>query len=85
MAIIGIILALIGAAVGILVGLVGGLVGLVLGLLGGSLGIIAHWFPVLLLALGIIWLVKKSNPGNAPARRTDVGSGQPPQSLRNPQ
>jgi hypothetical protein len=61
MAVIGIIVGLIGAAVGIVIGLVGGLVGMVLGLLGGSFGLVLHLFPVLLIAAGIIWLVKGSN------------------------
>jgi hypothetical protein len=64
MVIIGIIVGLIGAAVGIVVGLVGGLVGMVLGLLGGFLGLAVHPLPVLLIAAGIIWLVKESSSRN---------------------
>jgi hypothetical protein len=62
MAAIGIIMGLIGAAVGTVVGVVGGLVGFVLGLLGGTLGLLVLLSPVVLITLGIIWLVKRSNP-----------------------
>ncbi|MGO8819125.1 MAG: hypothetical protein ACLQVG_31175 [Terriglobia bacterium] len=85
MAAIGIIIGLIGAAVGILLGVVGGLVGMVFGLLGGSLALLAHLFPVLVIALGIIWLVKGSNPGKSVAARTDPGVASRPQGPRNPQ
>ena len=85
MAAFGIIIGLIGAAVGIVIGVVGGLVGMVLGLLGGSLGLLTHLFPVLLVALGIIWLLKGSNPGKAAAARTDPGVANQPQSPRKPQ
>jgi len=85
MAVIGIIVGLIGAAVGIVVGAVGGLVGMVLGLLGGSLGLLPFLFPVLLIATGIIWLVKGSNSRNvAGARMTHVGPT-PPRNPGNPQ
>ena len=84
MAIIGIIVGLIGAAVGIVVGVVGGLVGMVLGLLGGSLGLLPLLFPVLLLTLGIIWLVKGSNSRNVTGVRADGGGPVPPHSPGNP-
>lgn len=64
MAIIGIIVGLIGAAIGIVVGLLGGLFGMGLGLLGACLGLGVHLFPVLLIAAGIIWLVKGSSSRN---------------------
>ena len=84
MASIGIILGLIGAAVGIVVGAVGGLVGIVFGLLGGSLGLLSHLFPVVLLTIGIIWLMKGSNPGKAAGARTDQGPAGRPQGPCNP-
>ncbi|MGD1105252.1 MAG: hypothetical protein ABSA59_24670 [Terriglobia bacterium] len=84
MAAIGIIVGLIGAAVGIVVGVVGGLVGMVLGLLGGSLGLLPLLFPVLLLTLGIIWLVKGSNSRNVTGVRADGGGPVPPHSPGNP-
>jgi hypothetical protein len=84
MAAIGIIVGLIGAAVGILVGLVGGLVGIVLGLLGGSLGLLPHLFPVVLIILGTIWLVKGSKPRNVTAVRADHSGPAPPHNPCNP-
>jgi hypothetical protein len=84
MAVIGIIVGLIGAAVGIVVGVVGGLVGMVLGLLGGSLGLLPLLFPVLLITLGIIWLVKVSNARNVTGVRADGGGPASPQSPCNP-
>jgi hypothetical protein len=61
MAIFGVLLALIAAAVGIVLGVVGGLVGIVAGLLGAALGLLCHFFPAVLLTVGIIWLVKASS------------------------
>jgi hypothetical protein len=57
---------------------------MVLGLLGGSLTLLTHLFPVVLVALGVIWLVKGSNPGKA-AAMTDPDVANRPQSPRNPQ
>ncbi len=77
MAVIGIIVALIGAAVGTVVGLVGGLVGVVVGLLGASVVLLTHFFPVVLITLGIIWLVKASTPKNSAGvmtNRTDAAA-----------
>jgi len=82
MAIIGIIVRIIGAAVGIVVGLAGGLVGGVLGLLGGALRLLPHLFPIVLITLGVIWLVKASNPRNVAGVRADRGDAVPPQSLK---
>jgi hypothetical protein len=62
MAAIGIILGLIGAAIGVVIGLVAGLAGMVVGLLAGSLGLLIHVFPIVLIVLGTIWLVKGSKP-----------------------
>ena len=70
MAGIGILFGLIGAAVGIVVGLVGGLFGLIVGLLGGCLGLLPHLFPVVLITIGIICLVKRSNPTDLPGAQT---------------
>jgi ABC-type microcin C transport system permease subunit YejE len=84
MAIIGIIVGLIGAAVGIVVGAVGGLVGMVLGLLGGALGLLPVLFPVLLMTLGIIWLVKGLNARNMAGVRADGSSPAPPHNPGNP-
>ena len=84
MAAIGIIVGLIGAAVGIVVGVVGGLVGGALGLLGGTLGLLPHLVPVVLIALGIIWLVKGSSPKNAAGVRANQGGTVRPQSPGNP-
>ena len=78
MAIFGIILGLFGAAVGIAVGVVAGLGGMVLGLLGGSLGLLPHLFPVVLIVIGIIWLVKGSRSRSAEGVRTDRGGSAPP-------
>ena len=82
MAAIGIVLGLIGAAVGIAVGVIGGLVGAVMGLLGGALGLLPHLFPVVLVALGIIWLVKGSRPKNVAGVRADPGAAAPPPTLK---
>jgi hypothetical protein len=76
MAVIGIIVGLIGAAVGIVVGAVGGLVGMGVGLLGGSLALLPHLFPVLLITLGVIWLVKASSP--KPVAGATTGRGELP-------
>ena len=73
MAVIGIIVALIGAAVGVVVGIAGGLVGLVAGLFGGSLALLPHLFPVVLIALGIIWLMRGANPKNTEGARAGRG------------
>jgi hypothetical protein len=64
MAVIGIIVGLICAAVGIVVGLAGGLVGMVIGLVGGAIGLLPLLIPVILIAAGIIWLVKGSDARN---------------------
>jgi hypothetical protein len=77
MAVIGIIVGLIGAAVGIAIGLVGGLLGMLLGLLGACLGLAVHLFPVLLIAAGIIWLVKESSSKNVVGVQSNH-SGLPP-------
>ena len=78
MAIIGIIGGLIGAAVGIVAGLVGGLVGIVAGLLGGLLGLLPFVFPLALITIGIIWLVKKPNSGSeAGVRVRGIAPAQP--------
>ena len=79
MGIIGIILGLIGAAVGIVLGMVGGLVGIVAGLLGGAVGLLPFVLPVALITMGIILLVKKSNPGNAAGARARSIAPAPPQ------
>jgi hypothetical protein len=81
----GIILGLIGAGVGILVGVVAGLVGIVLGLLGGSIGLLPHLFPVVLIAKGIIWLVKGSSSRSVAGVRAERGGPAPPHSPCNPQ
>jgi uncharacterized membrane protein YkgB len=80
MAAIGIIVGLVGAAVGIL----SGLVGIILGLLGGSLGLLPHLFPIVLITIGIIWLVKGSNPRDVTGVRADRGDTTRPQSPGNP-
>ena len=84
MAAIGIILGLIGAAVGFVAGLVGGLMGMVMGLLGGFLGLLPFLFPVVLITLGIIWLVKGSNPKNLAGARVEHSGPPPPQNPCNP-
>ena len=84
MAGLGIILGLIGAAVGIMVGAVGALVGIVLGLLGGALSMLPHLFPVVLITIGIIWLVKGSNARNVTGVRADRGGPAPQHSSGNP-
>jgi hypothetical protein len=81
---IGIIVGLIGAAVGIVVGAVGGLVGIGLGLLGGSLGLLPHLFPVVLITIGMVWLVKASSPRSVTGARTDRGESPPPHNPCNP-
>ncbi len=80
MAGIGVIMRLIGAAAGILAGLVGGWVGLVLGLVGVSLALLLHLFPVVLITIGIIWLVKGSNPRNVTGARVEQGDNARPHS-----
>jgi hypothetical protein len=84
MAIIGIIMGLVGAAVGIVVGVVGGLLGMVLGLLGGALGLLPLMFPILLMTVGIIWLVKGSNTRNVTGVRADGGGPALPHNPSNP-
>ena len=85
MAAFGIIVGLIGAGVGILVGAVAGLVGMVLGLLGGSLVLLPHLFPVVLITIGIIWLVKGSRSRSKAGVRTERADPTPPHSPYNPQ
>ena len=84
MAAIGTIVALIVAAVGIAVGVVGGLARAVLGLLGGGLGLLVHLFPLVLITLGVIWLVKGSNARGVAGARAEHGNVPPPQSPREP-
>jgi hypothetical protein len=84
MAIIGIIMGVIGAAVGIVAGMVGGLMGIVAGLLGACLGLLPVIFPVLLIAVGIIWLVKGSNVRSAAGARPEISSPAPPHGPGNP-
>ena len=84
MAIIGIVLGVIGAAVGVVVGAVGGLLGIVLGLLGGSLGLLPFLFPILLITLGVIWLVKGSSTKNLGGARAYGGGPTPPPNPGNP-
>ena len=67
MAVIGIIVGLIGAAFGIVAGAVGGFVGIVAGLLGACLGLAPILFPVVLITLGIIWLVRSANSNHGAA------------------
>ena len=82
MAAFGIIVGLFGAGVGIFVGLVAGLVGMVLGLLGGALGLLPHLFPVVLIAIGIIWLVKRSSSRSGGSKGGAWGARSAPQSLQ---
>jgi hypothetical protein len=77
MAVIGIIVGLIGAAVGIVVGLVGGLVGMVIGLVGGVFGLLPFLIPVILIAAGIIWLVKGSDARNVVGVNSAHGQSNP--------
>lgn len=82
MAAIGIILQFIGAAVGIVVGVLGGLVGAAVGLMGAALGLLIPIFPVVLFILGIVWLVKGSNPKHAAGVRALSGNATPPRSAK---
>jgi hypothetical protein len=84
MAIFGIILGLYGAAVGIAVGVVAGLGGMVLGLLGGSLVLLPHLFPVVLIVIGIIWVVKGSRSRSAAVVSPNHGGSAPPHGPGNP-
>ena len=82
MAIFGIIVGLIGAVVGIVVGLLGGLLGGVAGLLGGAVGLAVPLFPVVLITLGIIWLVRansKNAAGAGSCSRNTPGPQGPPE------
>ena len=83
MGFIGIIVGLIGAAVGIVAGLVGGLVGIVAALLGGLVGLLPFLFPVALITIGIIWLVKKPNSENEAGVRARGIAPAPPQTPYN--
>jgi len=83
MALIGILIALIGAAVGIVVGAVGGLIGIGLGFLGWAIGLLPHLVPAVLIAFGVIWLLQGSNPRSVASRADHRDAGQPP-SVCNP-
>ena len=84
MAVIGVIVGLIGAVVGIVVGLVGGLVGMVLGLVGGAIGLLPLLIPVVLIAAGIIWLVRGSNSRGVAAVQANHSGPVPPHNPSNP-
>ncbi|MGO8787646.1 MAG: hypothetical protein ACLQVL_09725 [Terriglobia bacterium] len=84
MAAIGILVGLIGAAIGIVVGAVGGLVGIALGLLGAALGLLPHLFPIVLITIGIIWLVKGSSPGRVAGAKLGHGDASRTQSPGSP-
>jgi hypothetical protein len=84
LAAIGIIIGLIGAAIGVVAGAVGALFGIVLGVMGGCLGLLLHLFPVLLIAIGIIWLVKRANSKQSAGTRPESGNIAPPQSPYSP-
>jgi hypothetical protein len=74
----GIVIGLIAAAIGVLVALAGGPVGLGVRLLVIPFGLLAHPIPIILIAVGIIWLVKGSNHGNLPVARICHGHRAPP-------
>ena len=78
MGLIGIIAGLVGAAVRAVVGIAGGLIGAGMGMLGALLGLLPVFFPLVLIALGVMWLVRGSKAdqatgvhavGSSPARR----------------
>jgi uncharacterized membrane protein len=82
MGLIGVIAGLIAAAVGALAGIIGGLLGAVMGLLGGLLGLLPVLFPVVLIALGIVWLLKTSNANHGAVESMDSRNVAPPVSRR---
>ena len=84
MAVFGIVLGLIGAAVGIVFGALGGLVGIAWGLLGGALGLLPHLFPVVLITLGIIWLVRGPSSKDVTGASAVRSNAAPPQGPCNP-
>lgn len=84
MVVFGVVLGLIGATIGIIVGLAGGLIGLAVGLLAGSLGLLMHVFPIVLIILGTVWLVKGSKPKSAMGIQPSHAGPAPPRSSRTP-
>lgn len=78
MGLIGIIAGLIGAAVGVVAGIIGGLLGAVMGLLGSLLGLLPVLFPVVLIAVGIVWLLKSSNANHGAVEGIDSRNVAPP-------
>ena len=77
MGLIGIVAGVAGALVGAAAGIAGALLGVVLALLGCLVGVAPVVFPVILIVLGLIWLVKGSNQRHAAEVRAGGGPAPP--------
>lgn len=78
MGLIGIVVGLIGAVVGAAAGVIGGLFGAAFGLLGALLGLLPVVFPLALITVGIMWLLKSSNAKHGAVDGIDSRNVAPP-------
>lgn len=85
MAGIGILIGLAVGAIGLAVGVVAAWVGIIVGLMGCVLGLSFHLFPVVLIGVGIVWLVRRSDPAHVPAETPGRAGRAPTQSPPGPQ
>ncbi len=78
MGLIGVIVGLIGAVVRAAAGVIGGLLGAAFGLLGALLGLLPVVFPIVLISVGIVWLLKSSNANHGAVEEIDSRNVAPP-------
>jgi hypothetical protein len=82
---IDILIGFVGGAIGLFAGTIGALVGIIAGLIGCVLGVALPLFPLILISVGIIWLVKGASRANIidqRSRRANAGPTQSPRRLQ---
>ena len=82
---IDILIGFVGGAIGLIAGVIGALVGIIAGLTGCILGLALPLFPLILIGVGIIWLVKGASGANMSdqsSRRANAAPTQSPRRLR---
>jgi hypothetical protein len=79
---IKILIGFVGGAIGLIAGVIGALVGIIAGLIGCVLGVALPLFPLILVSVGIIWLMKGASRANMPDQRSRRAIAAPTQSPR---
>jgi hypothetical protein len=82
---IDILFGFVGGAIVLVAGMMGALVGIIAGVIGCILGVALPLFPLILISVGIIWLVKGASGANMSdqsSRRANAAPTQSPRRLR---